>query len=825
MGGSNWAVVGVGRRGARMRRGVHVLLLIAAVFSLGRCDRAGDEGDGSASSAGVPNRDELEAAALNQQVRALVAAGSMSEAHTVAVRACEMDRRLYGPTHKYVAQSLNNLGYLEMQIGRLEDARDHFEEAARIQAVALGPTHVEYARTLDNIGQLLRTLGRSFDAEYFHRESLSIREKSLPANDKDVIEGVSNLGLSLTAQGRYQEALPYVQRVYEHDRARGTDRERAHSSNALGYVMLQLYELERARPLLEEAIRKRAALGMQYEAAQAETNLALLEHRAGNKEAAVRLLDRAAPVLSATYGESHPALGGVRTQLGRALRLTGDNGRAVGELLRGRSVLTSRVAGARGDEVARAQFGESLHAQENMGELCMVRLSGSKPEEGLREVEQARASALTELLGQGTASLEPADAKKLSEALHANEAFLSIQWSSAAVTAILVVDDNPEASGFILAPDFRDVRLLERKVAEFAMSIRKPTRSETSAEEVRSALFPESLLGRIERPGIERVIVVADGPLSQVPMDLLIGAPEVAYAPSGSIFVHLRELVRGRESTLGSRRLLAVGPPDYSGWAKWRERLQGASQGAEAMAAIQMQLHTSLAPIKVANNTGLCKVASARGCEVMLLEGRQATLAGVERAIQDRDIIHLLAHGRSGARNAAYAASLALSAPSSMKEEDYGFLTLERLVKGWRGKLRACDLVVLAACETQVSVPIGTNQFALPWGFLSAGCPSVIATLWSVDAEATNLLLSRFYENFLGAHADERSVRGVRLAPATAAKKATALAEAREWLRVGAKPSGGNVQALGRERPVQTKPSSFSDPYYWAGFVLVGEPE
>ncbi len=813
----NWNVAGNGRRSAGERSAAHLLLLITSVFALTGCDRGGGSGD--------PTRDELEAAALNQQVRSLVAAGSLLEAHDVALRACELDRRIYGPSHEYYAQSLNNLGYLETQIGRLEDARARFEEAARIQIAALGPTHVEYARTLDNIGQLLRMMGRSFDAEYFHREALAIREKNLSKNDKDVIDSVSNLGLSLTAQGRYREASPYVQRVYEHDRIRGTDRDRAHSSNALGYVLLRLHELKRARPLLEEAYRKRTAVGLLYEAAQTQTNLALLEQHAGLYKEAVKLVDSAVPVLSAKYGEGHPSMGGVRTQLGRALRLAGDSGRAIAELVRARSVLTSQVSGASGDELARAQFGESLHAQENMGELCIARLFASKGAEALEEVEQARAGALAELLGEGAATVGPANVKRLTNVLHANEAMLSFQWSSAAVTAILVTRDNPEPSGFILASDFEGARRLEEKVAELATRIRKPTQIETLAKELRSTLFPESLLGQIETPGIQRLIIVADGPLTQVPMDLLIGVPEIAYAPSGSIFVHLRDLARDRASSVRSRRLLAVGPPDYSGWPKWRERLQNVSQGPEALAAIQLQLHTSLSPIKAANNAAIARIASAGGCDVTLLEGRNATVSDLERAIPDRAIIHLLAHGRGGARNAAYAASLALSPPSSMTDNDYGFLTLERLVNGWRGRLRACDLVVVAACETQVSVPIGTNQFALPWGFLSAGSPSVIATLWSVDAEATNLLLGRFYENLLGAHTDERSVRGSRLAPGTAGKKATALAEAREWLQLGARPSGAEAQALGRERPVQTNPSNFADPYYWAGFVLVGEPE
>jgi hypothetical protein len=74
----------------------------------------------------------------------------------------------------------------------------------------------------------------------------------------------------------------------------------------------------------------------------------------------------------------------------------------------------------------------------------------------------------------------------------------------------------------------------------------------------------------------------------------------------------------------------------------------------------------------------------------------------------------------------------------------------------------------------------------LPTGFLFAGAPAVISTLWAVDDAATRELMADFYHRLLSGEQD-------RLAAFTAAKKAL------------------------REK--------YPDPYYWAPFLYLGSPD
>ena len=60
------------------------------------------------------------------------------------------------------------------------------------------------------------------------------------------------------------------------------------------------------------------------------------------------------------------------------------------------------------------------------------------------------------------------------------------------------------------------------------------------------------------------------------------------------------------------------------------------------------------------------------------------------------------------------------------------------------------DLVVLSACQTARGGEIeGEGLIGLTRGFLYAGAPRVVATLWEVDDRTTALVMKHFYEGML----------------------------------------------------------------------------
>jgi tetratricopeptide (TPR) repeat protein len=204
--------------------------------------------------------------------------------------------------------------------------------------------------------------------------------------------------------------------------------------------------------------------------------------------------------------------------------------------------------------------------------------------------------------------------------------------------------------------------------------------------------------------------------------------------------------------------------------------------------------------------------------------GAQATESAVQRMADSGELkkyryLHFATHGRT---NPSVAMSSAIIlAPDPDRTADFaalgtdGQITAQQIVNTW--DLDA-DLVVLSACET------GPGRYAGGEGYLGftqalfvKGTRSVVLSLWKVDDRATALLMKRFYQNLFGKRDD-----GAPPMP-----KAQALSEAKLWLRTqSAEPdsttrSDSRKSLKGEAKAAATK---FDHPYYWAGFILIGDP-
>jgi CHAT domain-containing protein len=99
-------------------------------------------------------------------------------------------------------------------------------------------------------------------------------------------------------------------------------------------------------------------------------------------------------------------------------------------------------------------------------------------------------------------------------------------------------------------------------------------------------------------------------------------------------------------------------------------------------------------------------------------------------------------------------------------------------------------LLVLSACQTALAsgilsdVPAGDDWVGLVRAFLGAGAANVIATLWPVEDRATARVMELLYRR----------------------------------LRAGATEAA----ALSAAQRAALRTPATSDPFYWAGFVLVG---
>ena len=168
-------------------------------------------------------------------------------------------------------------------------------------------------------------------------------------------------------------------------------------------------------------------------------------------------------------------------------------------------------------------------------------------------------------------------------------------------------------------------------------------------------------------------------------------------------------------------------------------------------------------------------VASLFGVQPNL--GQAATTSNLREHAGDYEIVHLIAHINTDSENPQ------LSRISTNHEiTDDGPLELHQLAGL---DLRKTNLVVLSGCQSQMGKrSLGDDVIGLSRAFMYAGSPSVIASLWNVDDEATQQLMVAFYTH----------------------------------LRAGE----SKAEAL-RAAQVETR-QKYPNPYYWAGFVLSGDP-
>jgi CHAT domain-containing protein len=118
--------------------------------------------------------------------------------------------------------------------------------------------------------------------------------------------------------------------------------------------------------------------------------------------------------------------------------------------------------------------------------------------------------------------------------------------------------------------------------------------------------------------------------------------------------------------------------------------------------------------------------------EATTLLDEQATLGALHAYAPRADVLHLACHGQFRPDSPLF---------SSLQLAD-GRLTVR---DAYNLDLN-CQLVVLSACETGVSkLAPGDELIGLARGFFSAGAPTLLVSLWTVDDESTASLMASFY--------------------------------------------------------------------------------
>ena len=199
--------------------------------------------------------------------------------------------------------------------------------------------------------------------------------------------------------------------------------------------------------------------------------------------------------------------------------------------------------------------------------------------------------------------------------------------------------------------------------------------------------------------------------------------------------------------------------------------------------------------------------------QVLAKQEATETALKVNQELPLANCIHFSCHGEFNLKSPLESA---LILAKDEQPED-GRLTLAEI---FGLTLNQCRLVTLSACETGLTGlnDISDEYISLPSGFLYAGSPSIVSSLWRVDDIASAFLMIKFYQNLKS---------GLSVA--------IALNQAQLWLRDATTEQlqqwASNLK-LEKELNQQIEQTldwfdsdekPFQKPYYWAAFCAVGQ--
>ncbi len=153
----------------------------------------------------------------------------------------------------------------------------------------------------------------------------------------------------------------------------------------------------------------------------------------------------------------------------------------------------------------------------------------------------------------------------------------------------------------------------------------------------------------------------------------------------------------------------------------------------------------------------------------------EATSSNFKQLAKDYKILHLCTHA---------------CAEMDSKDTRIYFSDEELLAFELNNVPLQAQLAVLSACETGVGeLKKGEGVMSLARSFMAAGCPSVVTSLWSVDDKSTSEIMRHFYDNLKTGVSKDKALHLAKL----------------DYL--------------------DEKSIKHSHPYYWSGFVHIGNTE
>ncbi len=661
--------------------------------------------------------------------------------------------------------ALANLGVCEIRAGDPVRGLDYYEQSLAGKR-ARGET-VETLITYRNLVTLATDLGRIDDALRLGQDALALALRD--SVEVEIPWARFNLGEALWAADRHAAALAEWRQVLADPRSEPGLL--ALSTAGIANSLAEHDSLLEAARLYEDAITRYGPVVVAETRMKLSIELARVHLRAGQ---AALVPPRLEPMALESDRGSDDELGviawGVLAEAYRKLGRSADAARA----------LANADARWEAGRDAASSYEVREHRREQARTLLVESAVTGEPDAAFARLQRYKTRPLLERLSRPSAPVAApaghddahfAAAAFRARTLRAGEVFLEFALGPDTTLLFVVTPDGVRRVGLpgerTLAPQV--------KLAREAFATR-PGEGDAAAAAATAARVAAQALGRTllgpaaaEIAAAKTVLVAPDGVLHRVPFGaLIVGGGETPLGASHRVAIEpsgaFLATLRAREPA-GDAAGDAAGDGAAGGLFAVGGGRRDASEGGRGLEAARHEIENLSARF-----SGVTARHAGDDGRVGLAVADLAPFGGLHFAGQSAIDDPLPWRSGIGLGPATRGGDSLLTA---------GELAAARV---------GARLVVLSSCESAGGrARVGEGVAGLTTAFLVAGAPSVVATLWPVDDQVTERLMDRFYAGLAGGLA-----------------AADALRAAQQELRAGA---------------------DTAHPFYWAGFVLVGEPE
>ena len=758
------------------------------------------------------------------------------------------------------AAAINNVGFIYDSLGEKQKALEHYKQALDIFR-ALSDRNGE-ASTLNNIGAFhINTLGDPKTALEYYLQSIELRRAlRQPTEEAKMLD---NIGFLFKTLGDLPKALEYHRKALEMNRTLGQRLGEGASLTNLGATYFSMGELQTSLDYFSQALALHRIMGNRSSEAIALFGMAQVERARGNLDQARSQMEESLKIiesmrakvasqdLRATFLAQHQDYYEFYTDLLMRLHQRepskGHDLEALqaSERARARSLLEliaeARVDVEQGIAPELKQHERATHSRIAWLQSRLIEVySQTKPdkdkistlEEELKKVDAEREQLTMEIRQKHPryADLQypsPLALKAIQSLLDDRTLLLEYALGKDASFVFAVTSND------FLAARLPSAASITGQVQALRLAITtRPQRNMFGKQIEHSRQLYRDLVEPAEKlfSGKKKLIIVPSGILHYLPFEVLLSSGvertlaragsvdwpylvrdyAISYVPSASVLATLRS--RPQEKSGLRKTFLAFADPVYGN----EPEAEAGLVQSHLRGAFGDQRSWKLERLPESRRE-VEQIASLYAQDkVSLLLGQQATEENVKTAgrLSQYRFIHFATHGLLNEESPPYSGlvlslSNARKAPSTAthipaQAGQAGEKTADRspqspirnpqledgllqVYEVFNLRLSA-DLVVLSACETGLGKQVkGEGLIGLTHAFLYAGTPSVLVSLWSVQDRSTADLMVNLYQQMDRAQ--------------------------------------DKTEALRQAKLKLIKNSRYAHPYYWAPFILIGEPK